>query len=210
MNRKILMPLIIAILVLGLVLAYSRKKTPPPESSVQEQPASSTETTASAGDVICHDGPNYFIASRSAADSMGTDFLVTYKADANQQIPCAYNVSNGDFQISDAQATYFLGLTDNFLVLDSGTAPEPRGLTVYDLNRREKIYTDRYASPIAIQSGTITYWSPTAEQATDENCPMRAEYLPEGLGVEIETYVTLSLSTLAKKETGEYRCSPVQ
>lgn len=159
-------------------------------------------------DIRCEESSKYFVilASRFSV----SDFLVKYKTDKDQVIPCDYIVAEGDFEIKNQDATYFLALTDNFLLLDRGTAPPPRILIVYDLINREKVYTAKYSSHPSISNDTITYWTPTDEKVTEDNCPEINEFLGRSLGAEIEAYVTLNLTDLTKEESGEYRCSARQ
>jgi len=105
------------------------------------------------------------------------------------------------------EATYFIALENNFLILDQGTAPDPRGLIVYDLNINKKIYSDRYSKPIEVKNNTITYWSPIDTKVTKENCPESIEWAKNWLGAGMESHIILNLSDLSKKESGEYRCS---
>jgi len=158
----------------------------------------------------CKENDKYFVVSKELASEGSADFLVKYKTDKSQIISCDYTTGKTDFEIKDQLATYFLALADNFLVLDSGTAPEPRVFTVYDLNNRKKVYSGSYSSPISVQDDSMTYWSPADEKATVENCPKINEYLENGLGAGIESHAILDLSSLTKKELGEYRCSPRQ
>lgn len=162
----------------------------------------------SVNNLNCEESSKYFVMSKNS--DILSDFLVKYKTSKDQFILCSYVVEETDFELKDQAATYFLALTDNFLILDSGTAPDPRGLTVYDLNSRKKVYTDTYSKPISTLKDVITYWNPTEEKATNENCPNLRQYLAGGLGAGIEALVSLDLSHLTKKELGEYRCSPRQ
>ena len=159
----------------------------------------------------CEENSKYFVISR---ENYGvSDFLVKSKTDSEQAISCSYIVEE-DFELKDMDATYFLALTDNFLILDRGTAPPPRALIVYDLGSRKEVYTDEYSSyppgSVSVLNDTITYWSPIDEKVTNDNCPELNEFLDTGLGVGIEAYVTLNLSDLTKEKLGEYRCSPRQ
>ena len=159
---------------------------------------------------MCHETQKYFAIENSLADSVGTNILVKYKTTANQHFACSYTVGKNDFEIKNGDADYFLAFTDNFLVIDRGTAPDPRGLIVYDLRSRTQVYADRYSKPWSVAGDTITYWNPTDTKATTQNCPKLAEYTSQGLGALIESRVTLDLSTLTKKASGEYRCSVTQ
>lgn len=158
----------------------------------------------------CHDSPRYFVVEKSLADIVGSDILIKYKTSSDQNIDCEYRVANGDFELKNALAEYFFTFTDNFLVLDKGTAPEPRELVVYDLRSREMVFTDSYAKPVAVEGDSITYFSKTATKPTAENCAELDKYTENGLGAAIMSKVTVDLSSLAKKDAGETKCVAVQ
>jgi len=169
-----------------------------------------TETFSNCvSEVNCVENSKYFMISKKS-DQITSDFLVKYKTNSGQKISCSYNAEKTDFEIKGLEATYFLALTDNFLIFDRGTAPPPRILIIYDLNSRKEVYIDKYSDPIDVSNEVITYWSPTDEKPTNKNCSKLQEYLSYGLGAEIEAYVSLDLSNLAKKELGERRCSATQ
>lgn len=168
-----------------------------------------TRLAASIGDT-CHETQSYYGIEKHLGDSVTTKILVKYKASPDQHFKCIYSVAKGDFEITNGEADHLLTFTNNFLVLDRGTAPEPRGLMVYDLHTRKQVYTDRYATPWGGSGDTITYWSPVATKPTANTCPKLGEYTKQGLGAVIEDKVTLDLSTLTKKDSGESRCMATQ
>jgi len=159
----------------------------------------------SAYETKCHDGAEYFTVTRGRAD-VGEDILVKEKL-PGVTYPCRYTVSEGDIQLTNGNATYYFDIEGHFLVLDSGTAPHPRGLAIYDLDKRKEVYTDKYNTPIEVANGTVTYWQPIATKVDAKNCPKLSEYTAQGLGAGIERHVTLTLSTLKIAPTGEERCS---
>lgn len=167
-------------------------------------------TTNVTGNMTCKNTPNYFVVEKSLEDSVGTEILIKYKTGINQSFKCEYRVEMGDLEIKNESAEYFFGITNNFLIIDSGTAPYPRGLIIYNLNTRKKVYTDMYSTPISVDGNLIKYWNPVNIEVTEKNCPQLAEYTSGGLGAGIESYVTLDLSNLIKKDFGEYRCSARQ
>jgi hypothetical protein len=107
-------------------------------------------------------------------------------------------------------AEYFLTFTDNFLVLDQGTAPEPRGLVVYDLHSHKIVFNDSYAKPVEVAKDNITYWSKTNQKPTLQNCPDLNNYTKNGLGAVIMSKVTINLSSLDKKDSGINKCMATQ
>ena len=161
------------------------------------------------GDVICQENSKFLVITKGSKSGV-SDFLIKNKADSNQNISCSYEVGKADFEIKNQAATYFLALTNNFLVLDLGTGPAPRIMVAYNLNSRKKVFTDNYSSLTSAPGDIIRYWRKSAKEATISNCPKFDDYSGKGLGAIIEAYISLDLSTLVKKELGEYRCSPIQ
>jgi len=155
----------------------------------------------------CVGNSEYLITWRDSDN--GSDFLIKYKTDKNQIIPCNYTVGETDFELKNQPATYFLKLTDNFLILDHGTGPSRR-LSVHNLNSRKEVYADGYSDLIVSEGDIIEYWSPTKKEVTSENCPELEEFSKHGLGAEIEARVSVDLLSLTKKELGGQRCSSTQ
>jgi len=108
------------------------------------------------------------------------------------------------------EAMFFKARENNLLIVDQGTAPPPRGLIIYDLNTKKKVFQDSYSTPLDITNTTITYWNPTTQKVTVENCSDYVKWTSQGLGTEIESRVSLDLTTLTKKGLGQYRCQPTQ
>lgn len=107
-------------------------------------------------------------------------------------------------------ATFYLGETQQYLLLDTGTAPPPRMLSVLDISLGTTTYTGLYNRPVEIGEGTFTFWQPVDEAPTAQNCPDLAEWESNGLGAGMERRVTLDLETLEIRDLGEERCSARQ
>ena len=93
--------------------------------------------------------------------------------------------------------------TDNFIILDSGTAPSPRGLIAYDLRSRAKAFADIYSAPVTEEGDILSYWVSAGGQVGPGTCAAAGS---QGSGSISQMKVTLDLSTLVKKPAGEYRC----
>lgn len=157
----------------------------------------------------CVSNDKYFVVQQSLPKAE-TNILVKYKTTKDQKYACEYLVDDYDFQIKNEWTAGVFALENDFLILDSGSGPEPRELIVYDLTNRKRVYTDHYSTPVAINNNTITYWSPENTKPDETNCPKITEYTSYGLGAEIEARIVLTLSTLNKNNLGEYRCSATQ
>lgn len=165
--------------------------------------------SAESNKVECYQSTKYFVVAKDLKDKAGTDFLVKYRSNADEKLPCSYVVANNDFEIPNEWAEYFAGLTGDFLILDSTTGPGPSGLIIWDLNKRKKVYEGLWAGPSKIKDDSIIYWTETGE-ATEDNCPERANWESHGLGAAIEKKVVLDLFSFSISKTNETRCSPRQ
>jgi len=165
--------------------------------------------SAEVNPVQCYQSPRYFVVAKDLKGKGGTDFLVKYKSTADEKLPCRYLFGKNDFEIKNEWAEYFAGLTGHFLILDSTTGPGPSGLTIWDLEKQQKVYEGSWSDPMEITDNSIVYWAETGE-ATDDNCPERARWESHGLGAAIETKVVLDLSDFSVSKTQETRCTPRQ
>lgn len=216
MNKKTLniisiiaLVIFLSIIVYFLFVRRDVKNYANQKDTIEDQNIINTEKEAAQGDVFCKENNNYLVVIKGSETGV-SDFLIKNKTTSNKNVACSYNVDETDFELKNLEATYFLALTDNFLVLDIGTGPEPRGLIVYDLNTSRQVFTDQYSDLMSVTNDNLNYWDSTSQLATVDNCPELNEYLSGGLGATIETKVSLNLNTLLKKELGELRCVPRQ
>lgn len=186
------------VVLIGIVLGAWFYMKEAPQAEEVALPESDTE---------CYTFPGYTLITRARDAAVGEDILIKH---TDEDIPCVYEKSSGDIELASAEAVYALTIIGDTLLLDEGTAPPPRGLSVYDLTKGEIVYTDRYNTPIEEGSGTFTYWQPIDTKPTAENCPDLAMLEQNGLGAGIERRVTLTLETLEVVDLKEVRCSPRQ
>jgi len=190
------------------ITSYS--STPVKNPIIAESDKFRIQSSAQVSNLECHDSPKYFVVEEKLPNSPGSNILVKYKSDPSDHFPCKYTPQDDDFELKDALAEYFLALSDNFLILDKGTAPEPRKLIVYDLRARKESFTDLYAKPVEISGDTITYFSKTEKEPTIENCPDLDTYTAQGLGAAILSKITVDLSTNETKSLDMFKCIPTQ
>ena len=103
-------------------------------------------SAAATGSATCHDGEQYRVIAKPA-ESAGHHFITRKKMPGDDGKPCLYSVEPGDFEIRNKNAAHFLALAGSLLILDSGTAPEPRDLILWDVKKRIKVYSGTYSPP---------------------------------------------------------------
>ena len=159
------------------------------------------------GSVNCYQNEAYFVAEKYSDEQQ--HILIKNKTANDPNYACSYLVEAADFEIKDV-ATFYLHLVNNFLLVDKGTAPGTRGLDIYDLTSRAKIYSGVYGSgetPIEVVDNSIMFWEPSSIKATSENCPNLAENEKNYFTSLIEEYTKLDLISLEKTPLNEFRCA---
>jgi hypothetical protein len=140
-----------------------------------------------------------------------TDILVKPKTSPDEHASCEYVVEEGDYIISVSENSFLFGLAENYLLIDSGTGPGPRGLDVYALDKNgERVYSDTYMRPVSIDGTVIDYWTTTDITASAENCEQFKDWRQGGLGAGIDEKVSIDLATLEFTQFGELRCTARQ
>lgn len=151
---------------------------------------------------VCFENEKYLVIDEGKLTDGGDSvFLIKQK------------IEKYEFEIKE-WAGRCLRLENNFFILDSGCCPGTRGLIIYDLNKRIKIYDGSYDGQVEILNNSISYWEPTSDEVTEKNCPelskYRSEVEPSSFSIEnysIEAHMKLELTTLKKEWLKEHRCS---
>lgn len=201
MNKAILAIIAIA---LAVGLGYWYWQNAAPSEPIQNQ----QESTITAEGITCHQNEEYFVAVRQREEEVGEDILVKRKEE-NGSFDCAYEIASGDREFN-LEAGHFFDLSDGHLLIDQGTAPPPRNIIVMDLETGEEVYRDQYNRPAAVVGDDFTYWKPSDETPTTDNCPELSGWEASGLGAGLEEEVSLNLNDLTVTESGELRCSARQ
>jgi hypothetical protein len=218
----VLLPLLIIVVLIGAVgyLFYQnlqlRKKDllieirPTPISTIEADPTiiASPKVQLTPTSIIekakCHENEKYFVVIKPKS----RDYLIKYKNSDNETYECIYDKGVTDFEIINRGWDWYMQLENDFLLIDSGTGPPPRGFTVYDLEKRLKVYSGSYNLPVDVKNNYFEYWKelPTIK-VTDENCPDKDYWEGAGLGTAIEERVRLDLTNLEETSLNELRCS---
>jgi hypothetical protein len=197
--RNVLIVLAVAVAVTAGLLIYA----------IHHPRAGAPTSSLPAANINCMQSSEYFVVDDNPG-SPGLNIVAKRKTSADEVFPCTNVVAASDIVVQNDLPEFVLGLSGHVLIVDSGTAPPPRGLVIYDLNAQTSTYTDTYSPPISIASGTIAYWESTRQAVTKANCPALGQYSADGLGAVIASHVVLDLSSLTVNILGEYRCEPVQ
>ena len=161
---------------------------------------------------VCYSYRKY-AAIVSSTDEVGEQITIIAKLGADDEsflsdlkkAPVYFKVPEGD--------NFFYGIYGDFMFIDSGTGPDPRGLDVFDLSQKKNVFNGSYSSPIALdKGGRLTYYVEVDEKKLKQkpDCPEAEEWKQNNLGVAYEEKVSLDLKTLKVARSGQLRCAARQ
>jgi hypothetical protein len=164
------------------------------------------------GNAVCYSYRKYAVIV-TPTDEVGEDIKVIAKQNATDEsflsdlkkAPIHFKMPEGD--------NFFFGVYDNFMFIDSGTGPEPRGLDVIDLAQKKNVFNGSYSSPIALdKGGRLVYYVEVDEKNIKKkpDCPQAEEWKRNQLGVAYEEKVGLDLKTMKIIRSGQLRCASRQ
>ena len=160
----------------------------------------------------CYVFNKYVILTTETEDGVGEDIRIALRggsSDAKQL--CDDKSAKTYFIIKNDDSNFFFGLFEDYLFVDIGTGPEPRGLSVFDLSKKKKIYDASYNTPIKIGAGpTLDFWMPLEKDLPKKQCPQARKWEAQGLGFGFERRVILDLKSLKEQTIGQPRCTPRQ
>lgn len=161
---------------------------------------------------VCYSYRKYAVIVSSTED-VGEDIKVIAKLGASDEsfltdlkkAPIYFKVPEGD--------NFFYGIYDDFMFIDSGTGPDPRGLDVIDLSQKKNVFSGSYSQPIALDKDRrLTYYLEVDEKKLKKkpDCPEAEEWKKNNLGIAYEEKVSLDLKTLKIAHSGVLRCAARQ
>jgi hypothetical protein len=108
--------------------------------------------------------------------------------------------------------TWFWGVAGDFSFIDVGCCPTPRGLVVYDLARRTRVFESSYIEVGNLVDGRwLSFVEAVAAPPLTPECVGEAkEWLDMGGEIGYEEDVILDLETMRVARSGRIRCSPRQ
>lgn len=145
-----------------------------------------------------------------AGEDLGEDIEVYRRAQsAGNENACQSGAPY--FEIKNADANYFAGLSGDYLFVDNGTGTDGRSLEIYDLRGKKSIYSTEYFDELELQQGKFVLYdklSPT--KGALKNCRQAAQWKKKGFGIGWVRQSKLDLQTLKETPVGAIRCRAFQ
>ena len=119
--------------------------------------AASDSSNSSHYTPACVANDQYIVISQSA-DAVGDRIVARRKPTHEAKASCKINNDPGDYIVARAgEAKYIIGLIQNFLVLDQGTGPSGRRLSIVNLSTQRQIWSSIYAEEPKIVDRNIKF-----------------------------------------------------
>lgn len=147
------------------------------------------------------------VITQQDSDVPGENILVKNSPDSS----CEWQTES-NWLVDSGVASYFKGLSGNWLFIDRGTSTDNRDILVYNLITHDQVFNDTYAEPIRISDNKLQYWRNIGDTATSANCDKYDEAQKLGLSTQLQALVNIDLSSPELKviKTNERRCQMTQ
>jgi hypothetical protein len=135
---------------------------------------------------------------------------IKYVDSEQEYYDCEKMLGECDYVIKNERAEYFRGIYKRYLFLESGTGPYPRGLQIYDIIKKERVFITQFSKPIFIdEHGILTFWRTSENPQTAGKNDM-TKWKSASVSMIIEEEVSMSLISFKITVTGETRIAPRQ
>ena len=120
------------------------------------------------------------------------------------------NVNGTDIKNEDAYNFY--GVYNNFLFIDNGSGPNGSELLVYGIKEKKVLFRTHYEGELSLNKDKINYLEPVdvKKAKVKPNCPEKAKWEKDGLGVGYGLPMSYDLTTLTPSKVGSVTCFAVQ
>ncbi len=162
----------------------------------------------------------YYTANRNFLLSNGSYALVDWPSLEDEHVTAIYRLPTTAFPdtvvitTADTAIIRFSdgdqhpeGIDGNFVLMDFGCCPGPRGLMIIDLVHPDTILNTSYTNTAGYDSTQTLYYFAPFHRATKNDCPDYDRQIQEGLTPYVEQLYSFNLPTRQKVKTGKFRCS---
>lgn len=150
----------------------------------------------------------YIVLSKSSGEGNG-DVISVYKNTTGAQAAVTAGSAKPYVEIR-LESTFFKALAGDILLLDQGTGG-PGQLAVYDLTKKAVVFETLYSGVTEVAEGRrVSYFTTTKRVPNATLCPQMAEWIGQGLTVEVAERTVVDLATKKETPTGELRCEGAQ
>jgi hypothetical protein len=158
--------------------------------------------------------PDYLVVESRYQSALGEAVSVFRRDPAAPGAPCDSVGRRALLSVGEPDdARYFFGMLGPYVLIDSGTGPEERGLEVYDAETGALVYRGSYWSHDDVEAlgpDRIAFFKSLWGDQRGRTCPeaQTEGWSDLGLGFWFEERVMLDLATGELERTGEVKCSP--
>jgi hypothetical protein len=181
---------------------------------------------ADAGDTVtwrCYRNDQFTVLATEKTDSAGDKFIARRSTGAIRP-DCAIESRATDRVLGMDDASYYIALRDNLLILDDGTGPD-RSVMIHDLGSGKillgapySVAPDQKCQPtegcqsddFRIDKEGVAFWRATRAEANARNCPGFARAKANGLAPTIEQKTFFRFATVTLEDLKARRCTTMQ
>ncbi len=139
------------------------------------------------------------------------DIITVRKRSKGNEVNCDAKSKELIMTIDGTDSTEtFAGVYNHLIFTDSGTGPDGRGVAIYDLRKRKRVYSATYATDeLRIENNALIFYK-ELDLKNKRQCPDADKLKSEGWDYGFEQKIRIDLKSLREETIGEITCSPRQ
>lgn len=155
-------------------------------------------------------GTCYVLPGHVVYDRNGGEEIRVYDRAPRRAASCDDESRRPRFVVPRAEEpVYFFGVYRDFLIVDAGCCPGPRGLLIYSLKTGEQVFKGEYSEPIQIRRGRLSFETPVSRHPPVP-CPEGPEWEREGMSIGYREKVAFDFRSGRLIRTGKFGCTSEQ
>lgn len=158
----------------------------------------------------CYIFHQYIVLEFAGVDADDQKLVVRKRIDS-KDLNCS--LPEKEQQLSIIEGGGLFGLHRHFIFTDSGTGPDGRIITIYDIEKKKMVYSSVYspAGNPSIKDNALIFYKDLTELKHKRHCPDAEKWLYESsLDYGFEQKTKVNLDTLLEKGIGKITCSQRQ
>lgn len=183
------------LLIFGFIMgaAIHVEAAPQSQNSSGEKPA-------------CHTNDRFVVITRTADMVAGEEIIVRQQSVAGEKNQCNYPLMPSDFRAAKfGEAKYFVAILQNLLILDQGTGPSLRNISIINMSNGREVWKAPYCDELKFKDKKVNILN-FVRFGTKRICSNYSSIIKENWTPLYVIPTEFSLSSLKAKATGPSFC----
>ena len=154
----------------------------------------------------CYVYEKYVVKTAPSQEEGDDIFVFRHNAATDYKKACAETNALPLMSVIADDNNFFHGLTGNLFFIDSGTSAGERGLDIFSLVSKKKVFSTSYMNDAKVVGSTVIYDKPSDQKGSLKTCPNYRKWRKMGGGEGWVRPMRIDLTTFKETAAGALKC----